>query len=77
MTPSSLKSEHLARNPESLFFSRTNMAFSGDSMGNYGVILRPDLGAYELYRKHPVKNGLKASAFFDATTFKRVFPAVH
>lgn len=28
---------------------------------------------WELYRKHPVKHGLRDSAYFDKKTFKRVF----
>ena len=29
---------------------------------------------WELYRKHPVKHGLQASAYFDKKTFSRIFP---
>jgi hypothetical protein len=57
----------------SLFFSRENMRFSGDTMRNYGVrrvtIAGRDL--WELFRRSPVKNGLRSSAYFDCKTFKR------
>ena len=66
------------------FFTRPTMRFFGDRMSNYGVRQpRPILTnsgetveAYELTRRHPVKHGLQASAWFDAETFRRVFPAV-
>jgi hypothetical protein len=31
---------------------------------------------WELYRKHPVKHGLKSSAYFDKTTYSKVSPAI-
>lgn len=37
MTPSKLKSEVEKNNPKSLFFSRNNMKFAGDTMSNFGV----------------------------------------
>lgn len=37
MTPSKLKFEIEKRNPESKFFTRENMRFAGDTMGNFGV----------------------------------------
>ena len=80
MTPSGLKRLHEEAHPNSLFFSRENMRFAGDTMRNYGVravcVLdagRTRVAAWELYRKKPVKNGLQQSAYFDQTTFKRVF----
>jgi hypothetical protein len=60
------------------FFERDTMRCFGDSMRNYGV-RRAVIGgraAWELYRRHPVKHGLRSSAYFDAETFKRVFPTV-
>jgi hypothetical protein len=34
--------------------------------------VKQDVEVYELYRRNPVKHGLKDSAYFDAQTFKRV-----
>ncbi len=31
------------------------------------------IGVWELYRKHPVKHGLRESAYFDKETFRWVF----
>ena len=62
----------------SLFFSRSNMRFSGDTLGNYGVRPKPvELACHagdselvwELYRRRPVKHGLQGSAFFSTETF--------
>lgn len=71
MTASELKYLHETNNPNSHFFSRATMKFFGDTMKNYGVKAHPDY--YELWRKHPVKHGLKESAYFHKKTFKRVF----
>ena len=63
------------------FFSRKTMRFFGDTMRNYGVrgpsavqTMHGPVWAYELYRRRPVKHGLHKSAFFCASTFRRVFP---
>lgn len=88
-TPSDLKQAVEQRGEEAFFFTRKTMSFFGDTMRNYGVrqawivTNREEMGrgvtqeseklVYELYRKHPVKHGLKDSAYFDAVTFKRVF----
>lgn len=71
MTPSELKSNVEQANPNSRFFSRENMKFSGDTMKNYGV--RDAGDCWELYRKKPAKGALQNSALFDKKTFKRVF----
>ena len=64
----------------SSFFSRSNMRFSGDTMGNYGVRPKPvsltcfsgDVAlVWELYRRRPVKHGLQAPAFFCTNTFQQ------
>ena len=65
------------------FFTRETMRFFGDRMSNYGVrqpqpvTLRDGstVEAYELTRRRPVKHGLQESAWFQAETFARVFPA--
>ncbi len=80
MTPSELK-HHVANGSDSLFFSRDSMKFAGDTMRNYGVraatinTIHGTAEVWELYRKHPVKHGLHASAYFDRVTFSRVYPA--
>ena len=71
MTPSKLKAKIIEHDPETHFFDAKTMKFFGDTMKNYGVYSNGDY--WELYRKHPVKHGLKDSAFFDKTTFERVF----
>lgn len=74
MTPSELKYEIEKTDPENCYFSRDSVRFFGDTMRNYGV--RSTAGGlyWELYRKRPVKNGLKESVYWDKTTFKRSFP---
>ena len=87
MNASDLK-YHVGQN--SNFFSRESMRFFGDTMRNYGVRTATiqsnyDLNGeycdngvmiecWELYRKHPVKMGLKSSAYFDKKTYKRIHP---
>ena len=89
MTPSELKANILAHDPDSHYFDRKTMQFFGDTMKNYGVRERhimcdydragnyaPEgalIRVWELYRKQPVKHGLQKSAFFDAETFEQVF----
>ena len=81
MTPSELKRQHEEHNPHSLFFSRNNMKFAGDTMRNYYVpaetimaVLRDgtEVECYELQRRHPVKCGLNSSAYFDTQEFAQV-----
>ena len=82
-TPSDLKSFVESHNEEPHFFTRNTMSFFGDTMRNYGLrqpveVTRYDgskVMAFELFRRRPVKHGLQGSAWFDATTFVRVFPA--
>jgi hypothetical protein len=71
MTPSELKYQHETAHPDTHFFDRKTMKFFGDTMKNYGVV--PCGECWELYRKRPVKNGLKDSAYFDKRDFRRVF----
>ena len=70
MTPSELKRQHQKHNPESSFFSRTNMQFFGDTTRNYGC--RSGVGVWVLYRKRPVKCGYGNNALFCKKTFQRV-----
>ena len=79
MTPSELKARIESADRESYFFTRKTMKFFGDTMKNYGVrqtIIRTRnadaLPVWELYRKRPVKHGLKKSAYFDKDTFCQV-----
>ena len=75
MTPSELKVNILAHDPDSHFFDRKTMQFFGDTMRNYGVRRAEIDGVpvWELYRKRPVKHGRKSSAFFRTTDFQQVF----
>lgn len=81
-TASDLKYAVESAGRESHFFRRQNMRFAGDTMRNYGVRrvtitdMRGDqIDSFELYRRRPVKHGLLSSAYFDASTFERVYPA--
>ena len=75
MTPSELKANILTHNPNSHFFDQKTMRFFGDTMKNYGVRKTEIEGidVWEVYRKRPVKHGLKNSAFFRTTDFQQVF----
>ena len=76
MSPSQLKNLHLLHFPNSTFFNRANMRFTGDSMRNYavrGYAIGAGIECWELYRKKPVKLGRTASAYFDKTAFKQLF----
>lgn len=80
-TASQLKFRVESAGHSALFFCRENMRFSGDKMSNYGVrqpveiytVSGNSVLAYELYRKRPVKHQMKASAWFCAETFRRVY----
>jgi hypothetical protein len=81
MTPSELKYlvENSGRAP--YFFDRKSMGFFGDTMRNYGVCSATvethdgeRVEVWELYRRRPVKFGLKDSAYFNKATFERVHP---
>lgn len=90
MTPSELKYRIEQAGHDSHFFTRATMKFFGDSMRNYGVrntyvVSNFDSDGnyvaegvrrqvWELWRKQPVKRGMKDSAYFDAFTFDRVHP---
>jgi hypothetical protein len=74
MNASELKYNYELNNPNGHFFDRKTMRFFGDNMANYGVrkthVNLTD--CYELYRKKPVKHGLKKSAYFCPITFKQI-----
>jgi len=63
------------------FFTPSAMRFFGDSMSNYGVRASPvtvhgfrgPVLCWALYRRKPVKNGVKADTYFCCDTFRRVF----
>lgn len=63
------------------FFTRDTMRFFGDTMANYGVrqpvevetLTGERVLAYELFRRRPVKHGVRASSWFHAETFARVY----
>ena len=89
MTASELKAKVNQANEESYFFTPKTMKFFGDSMRNFGVrstIVKCNydengnwiekgtmIEVWELYRKHAVKHGLKASHYFNKETFKNVY----
>jgi hypothetical protein len=82
MTPSELKYniERSGNNP--YFFTRKTMSFFGDTMRNYGVrntTIKDREGqtipVWELYRKRPVKHGLKSSHYFRQDDFTTAYPA--
>jgi hypothetical protein len=68
MTPAELKYQYQQANPDGHFFDRKTMAFFGDTMANFGV--RDDGDCWELYRRRPVKHGLRSSHWFDKQTFR-------
>lgn len=90
MTPSELKYRVEKAGHDRFFFTRDTMRFFGDTMANYGVRSttvtidewvndKPTgrvitVEAWELWRKRPVKHGMRDSTFFDKTTYARVFP---
>ena len=67
MTPSELKSRYQANHPDGHFFDRKTMAFFGDTMRNYGVY--DAVTHWALYRKRPVKHGVKTVHYFNKETF--------
>ena len=81
MTPAQLRAAHETAHPESLFFSRNNMKFAGDTMGNFAVSSEPVTFAtysgdvvtcWQLRRRRPVKHGLSGSHYFCCDTFRRI-----
>jgi hypothetical protein len=82
MTVSELKYQVQATG--SHWFDRKTMKFFGDTMRNFGCSSKPfamtdnmgrDRMVYQLWRKGKVKEGNLNSAWFDAETFKQVWPA--
>ena len=81
MTSSELKRNVENSGKESYFFSRKTMRFFCDTMRNYGVRgpyqvvnnMGVTVPVMELYRRRPVKHGLKSSAYFNAVTWEREF----
>jgi len=68
MTPYELRRLFLNAHPSSLFFSRNNMKFAGDTMRNFGV---KDCGdRWLLYRKRPTLFGGLRGFYFDKQTFR-------
>ena len=82
MTASELRARIEESGFSPVFFTPETMRFFGDTMRNYGVRgpMRVEIrrgvfeAAYELYRRKPVKFGLCASAWFSASSFKRLHP---
>ena len=81
LTASQLRAHHEMHHPESLFFSRNNMRFAGDTMANFAVSSEPEtfsthtgelVTCWRLYRKKAVKHGLRDPFYFDCETFRRI-----
>lgn len=79
MNASELKYKHESNFPSSLFFSRESMKFSGDTMGNFGVMsgsIRQYDGsiaeAWILYRKKTTRKGFGGSFYFSKLDFSRI-----
>ena len=77
MTASELKAKIEAKGNEPHFFTRKTMKFFGDTMANYGVRetvidtwSENNVEVYELYRRRPVKHGLRSSAYFRKDTLE-------
>jgi hypothetical protein len=81
ITASELKCRVEGARHDSKFFSRDSMKFAGDTMRNYGVrgpvnvktYTGEIVPAWELYRRRPVKLGLRESAYFRVDTYARTF----
>jgi len=79
MTPSELKRNIERNRPESMFFSRNNMKYAGDTMRNYGVrsakILTKEgvTEVWELYRRQPTRHGFTRSVYWDKVTFNVIY----
>lgn len=84
ITASELKARVEGAGLEPHFFTRPTMRFFGDTMRNYGVRgplqFKPLLGeqceVWELYRRQPVKHGLRTPAYFRTDTYARTFGEV-
>lgn len=76
ITASTLKYRVENRGHESHFFTRETMRFFGDTMRNYGVrfVLADGAPAWELFRRKPVKHGMRDSAYFCAREYRRLWP---
>lgn len=78
MTPTQLKQFHEKHDPNSLFFSRNNMKFAGDTMRNFSVCSASGACNGErvelwcLYRRMPVKHDIKNPFYFSKANFKRL-----
>jgi len=76
MNASELKRHVMGRG--SHFFDRDTMRFFGDTMRNYGVrkatiaTALGDVECWELYRRRPVKDGQKSSAFFAVDDYREI-----
>jgi hypothetical protein len=80
MTASELKYKVEQSGNEPYFFDHKTMKFFGDRMSNYGVrsaridtYTEKGVEVWELYRRHPVKHGLKDSAYFRKDTYARTY----
>lgn len=81
ITASQLAARHEAWNPETRMFSRENMKFAGDTMGNFyvpvnTVKVRKHTGevieCWELQRRRATVKGFSSSFYFCAKTYAKV-----
>jgi hypothetical protein len=83
MNASQLKALIESSRDDSHFFSKENMRFSGDSMGNFGVAgpipmtnpmdsKAPVILAWELYRRRANRKGLTGSTFWSVESTRQL-----
>lgn len=78
LTAADLKYYHEEAFPNSLFFSRNNMKFAGDTMRNfrvvnaYGMYDGERIELYCLQQRQPVKGVNKGCFYFRKRDFKRL-----
>jgi hypothetical protein len=73
---------HVLNRGDTFFFDRKTMRFFGDTMSNYYTPAKPVLidtlegqvEAWPLYRRKPVRYGLKSTAYFRTDDYSQVFP---
>lgn len=74
-----LRAWHEELQPASLFFSRNNMKFAGDTMANFavcnasGVHDGQRVELWCLLRRKPVKFGLTGEFYFNKDDFRRMY----
>ena len=79
-TPAQLRDNHEIAHPGSLFFSRNNMRFAGDTMGNFAVsptavefvtYSGDHVTCWQLRRKRTTPKGFSTPFYFNCETWAR------